>query len=250
MQYAQKKSLASQVIPDIVLVESEDESTTHAMCDPEAPSEDILKFLFDEKLDSRSTIVNFGTVHMNRSAMRSLQPNTNLIDSVIDCVAHMCLLDHKESKIIYSYWFFSSIFAEYVIRGKYNDEDLRDLFINGDTQFQLEVHKLEKLYLPINDTKGRFVAIIEFDLLNIIICDTKPNNIIKAFRKDLVIQLVNKLGDLLGMGKMGNFYTYQYPTWVPNQENGYDCGLYVCLIMMFDEDVNKKLTKVQSDLAR
>ncbi|KAL6588157.1 hypothetical protein OROMI_001135 [Orobanche minor] len=132
----------------------------------------------------------------------------------------MCLLDHKESKSIHSYWFFSSIFAEYVIRGKYNDEDLRDLFINGDTRFQLEFHKLEKLYLPINDTKGRFLAIIEFDLLNIIICDTKPNNIIKAFKKDLVIQLVNKLGDLLGKGKMGNFYTYQYPTWVPNQENG------------------------------
>ncbi|KAL6588156.1 hypothetical protein OROMI_001134 [Orobanche minor] len=53
MQYEHKKSPASQVIPDIVLVEYEDESTTYARCDPEAPSEDILKFLFDEKLDSR-----------------------------------------------------------------------------------------------------------------------------------------------------------------------------------------------------
>ncbi|KAL6579714.1 hypothetical protein OROMI_007738 [Orobanche minor] len=112
---------------------------------------------------------------------------------------------------------------EYVIYGKYNDEDLRDLFMNGDTRFQLRFNKLEKLYLPLNDTKGHwFVAIIEFDFLKIIVCDTKPNNMMKAFAKDVVTQSVNKLGGLLGKGKLGNPYTYQYPIWVPNQENGYD----------------------------
>ncbi|KAL3835350.1 hypothetical protein ACJIZ3_010086 [Penstemon smallii] len=226
---------------------------------PMADEDAIIEYLFDEDKDMSECVVDFGNWRCNRSNMISLKPATYINGSVIDCVAYNCTLVYREENMYQDRWYFPAMFSQLCLIEHYSDEKIIKTFFDGPQSFTSDLERCRQMYIPINDLHEHwFLVVIDLELKTISICDSTPVDALEEYRKRIVNKVVQRVERLLKIWARDKFkvksiineFVYENPAWVPKQNNGYDCGLYVCLMMMLDLRNQRQLLKDASTVAR
>ncbi|KAL6576468.1 hypothetical protein OROHE_000249 [Orobanche hederae] len=193
----------------------------------------------------RTTVIDYGRYHLTREDVRTLGPECKIRGTIIDAVSYMCTLNERTRTFFTPNWFFPSIMTKHILDGKKDDDTLLDWYFKGNRNFTNSVEHLERVHFPIHDQKDHwFLAIVDFNLNVIDVCDTAPDRSNKEQRRNLIQRVVQRFDLLMHKyagknykAKNVNTFLYEDMSWVPRQNNGYDCGLYVCLLMLFEKGV-------------
>ncbi|KAL6531574.1 hypothetical protein OROMI_027937 [Orobanche minor] len=227
-------------------------------CNPTSADEEIIQFLFNEKLSQSTTVIDYGRYHLTREDVRTLGPECKIRGTIIDAVSYMCTLNERTRTFFAPNWFFPSIMTKHILDGKKDDDTLLDWYFKGNGNFTNSVEHLERVHFPIHDQKDHwFLAIVDFNLNVIDVCDTAPDRSNKEQRRNLIQRVVQRFDMLMHKydgknykAKNVNNFLYEDMNWVPRQNNGYDCGLYVFLLMLFEKGVECIRTTEESNMAR
>ncbi|KAL6577018.1 hypothetical protein OROMI_011294 [Orobanche minor] len=245
------------LLSDYVNSEDDVENNNILRCNPTSTEEEIVQFLFDETLPQSTNVIDYGRYHLSREDLKTLSSKCKIKGTVIDVVAYVCTVNERVRTSFAPDWFFPSTMTRYILDGKKDDDKLLDWYFKGDGSFTNSVEHLERVHFPIHDQQDHwFLAIVDFNLslkfvtqLLIIV----RRSIGEILFKECVQRFDNLMHKYAGKNykvKDVKNFLYEDVSWVPRQNNGYDCGLYVCLIMIFDRGVQYIRTKEESDLAR
>ncbi|XP_012841809.1 PREDICTED: ubiquitin-like-specific protease 1 [Erythranthe guttata] len=222
---------------------------------PEEHEDVIIDYLFNPNLDQRMSVIKFEAIGCNRNDLLCLKPETFLNGTVIDCVAHMLTQKAKEN-FAENKLFLPAQFAQLCLAGKTIIND--DKIIPFLRYLTNEVEDDCQIYLPINDHKGHwFLGIVDLEMKHVLICDTLLSDATKDYRRNLLYEVITRMECLFEklmpckyrIKSIQDKFECDYPTWVPKQPNFYDCGVYVCMMMMFDRGI-QQLSESQSVVVR
>ncbi|KAL6584591.1 hypothetical protein OROMI_003880 [Orobanche minor] len=118
-------------------------------CNLTSSEEETIQFLFNEKLSQSTTVIDYGRYHLTREDVRTLGPECKIRGTIID---------------------------KHIVDGKKDDDTLLDWYFRGNGNFTNSVEHLERVHFPIHDQKDYwFLAIVDFNLNVIDVCDTAPD---------------------------------------------------------------------------
>ncbi|KAJ1375735.1 Ulp1 protease family, C-terminal catalytic domain [Sesbania bispinosa] len=185
----------------------------------------------------------------DRKSLRTLIPATWIDQEVLNLLASK--LTHFESKIATnnSAWFLPTTFAQYALTWDITPETMIKRYKH---KFMGKVDYLRKIFVPINDQNSHwYLMIIDLNQNKIVILDSLMCEWRNGWRKRHVKKLAIFIEEMLLDPSfyessrtvkpiISDFEIYQ-PPGLPQQLNGYDCGVWVAKLMsdyVWDDDYN------------
>ncbi|KAL6561404.1 hypothetical protein OROMI_017005 [Orobanche minor] len=104
-------------------------------CNPTSSEEEIIQFLFNEKLSQSTTVIDYGRYHLTREDVRTLGPECKIRGTIIDDVSYMCTLNERTRTFFAPNWVFPSIMTKHILDGKKDDDTLLDRYFKGNGNF-------------------------------------------------------------------------------------------------------------------
>ncbi|KAL6544825.1 hypothetical protein OROMI_023687 [Orobanche minor] len=233
------------LLSDYVNSEDDVENNNILRCNPTSTEEEIVQFLFDETLPHSTKVIDYGGYHLSREDLKTLSSKCKIKGTVIDVVAYVCTVNERARTSFAPDWFFPSTMTRYILDGKKDDDKLLDWYFKGDGSFTNSVEHLERVHFPIHDQQDHwFLAIVDFNLNVIEVCDTAPDHSKKEHRRNLIQRVVQRFDNLMHKYAGKNYkvkdaknFLYEDVSWVPRQNNG--C-VRLWLICLLDNDIRKR----------
>ncbi len=157
------------------------------------------------------------------------------------------MLADRESRTNRTCWFFNSFFVERLLitNGEYKYDNVKRWSKNFD------VFAMDKVFFPINlDNTHWTLAVIYVKLKEIRYYDSMSGSGIKwlkALLQWLKDETFHKKGEVLDESSWKRINSGEHRVLVPQQNNGVDCGVFVCVAADFIQD-DLPLTYSQEDM--
>ncbi|TXG69876.1 hypothetical protein EZV62_004811 [Acer yangbiense] len=202
--------------------------------------EQLIIYIFDKKLPSSEVIVDIGNLRVTRKSFRTLEPTKFLDSEIINLIPEYKTIMFKSRSSQLS-WFLPTTYAYIVFTcAEEQQYTLQKSLSKLRESYMSDLRRCQKIYIPINDLCNHwYLAVI--DLIN---RDCQIWDSIPPRRKEDLTRLnqVRKLMQSLDI-VLADDITVAFPTSfsftdfsilyaeAPNQPNGYDCGLFICMFM-------------------
>ncbi|RVW97014.1 hypothetical protein CK203_032343 [Vitis vinifera] len=188
----------------------------------------LLAYVFSE-LDSSETLVDYDQDHGMRSDFNTLLPHNWVVDTIINLVAYQLNTREKEYKgqrMTRSY--LPTIFAQQMLGTNANVNKALEIYTS---RYFSTLENTSKIFIPLNDFGHWFLCVINLPQEEVYILDSLPTKRRKKERVDMVTSIISALC-LTNLAKYNvQCFPISRPNWVPTQDNGWDCGLYVIRFM-------------------
>ncbi|WKA01933.1 hypothetical protein VitviT2T_020182 [Vitis vinifera] len=188
----------------------------------------LLAYVFSE-LDSSETLVDYDQDHGMRSDFNTLLPHNWVVDTIINLVAYQLNTREKEYKgqrMTRSY--LPTIFAQQMLGTNANVNKALEIYTS---RYFSTLENTSKIFIPLNDFGHWFLCVINLPQEEVYILDSLPTKRRKKERVDMVTSIISALC-LTNLAKYNvQRFPISRPNWVPTQDNGWDCGLYVIRFM-------------------
>ncbi|CAL1381670.1 unnamed protein product [Linum trigynum] len=111
------------------------------------------------------------------------------------------------------------------------------LLNNYHSSFLRNAYGSKKVYLPLNDGTHWYLAVVLTESKQVHLVDSSPVTDRNGNRTKVVGRML--YSELEKMSEVPNNRNFQLiiPDKVPIQENGFDCGMWVCLWMMYSDAI-------------
>lgn len=216
----------------------------------------LIQYVFDSSLSESETIVQCKNYHLSRRELYSLRPETWLDDNVLSTISDaMTLVKRKMEDSVN--WYLPIVFAanaddpskciSFAKKHRIKENYMSDLLC------------CEKVFVPVFDKERShfFLFVLQLKRQVVEIWDS----IAASSQSDWVDRRLNLLVSLDALFKDDIHQNYQNvwsftdfrverPSNVPQQPNGYDCGVYVIKFMLAPEEVTSPDFLFDSDNER
>ncbi|KAJ1390002.1 Ulp1 protease family, C-terminal catalytic domain [Sesbania bispinosa] len=185
----------------------------------------------------------------DRNTLKTLIPKTWIDQEILNILASK--MTHCESKMTTNNnnWFLPTTFAQYVLQWGSKPDEMIERY---KTKFMGMVDYLRKIFVPINDSNLHwYLMVIDFNNNKIVILDSLRCEMQNGRRKRYVKKLAMFIEEMLldpsfyekpNIEKpMITDFVIIEPHGLPQQLNGYDCGVWVAKWMSdytWDDDYN------------
>ncbi|XP_034925372.1 uncharacterized protein [Populus alba] len=217
----------------------------------------LINYIFYSSLDESEIVVHCNHNYLTRSQLRTLRPQTCLDDNVISVMSDALSLAERRKKKGYINWYLPIFFSEYAYdtsecisfakKHMYRENYMSALF------------SCEKMYVPVFDKERRhfYLFVLHMKKQVVEIWDS----LAKSSGSSVDKRLPNMLATLdilfeddiqqnyLDGWSFASFSVNRSPN-VPQQTNGYDCGVYVIKFMLAPEEVTQPDFVFDSDTER
>ncbi|PIN16892.1 Ulp1 peptidase [Handroanthus impetiginosus] len=218
----------------------------------------VAEYLFDSELNQEKNVVDFGEWFVSRAHMSTLKPKEWIVDTVIDAVAFLCRIETMEKKDLADRWCFPAMLSGLIINEKCVDDKIQQVMLGCCKVFLGNMSTCKSINIPVNDGRGHWLmCTIDFEREKVIVCDTYCDIEEDKNRLKIVSKLVARLecltkswDEYFKCKDWATRFSFEHRIAVPQQDNSYDCGLYVCLSLIFPNPCTRKLTEEESELAR
>ncbi|KAJ6859929.1 hypothetical protein NC651_036298 [Populus alba x Populus x berolinensis] len=218
----------------------------------------LINYVFYSSLDESEIVVHCNhNNYLTRSQLRTLRPQTCLDDNVISVMSDALTLAERRKKKGYINWYLPIFFSEYA----YDTSECisfakKHMFREN---YMSALFSCEKMYVPVFDKERRhfylFVLHMKKQVVEIwdSLAKSSGSSVDKRLPNILAILDILFEDDIQqnypGGWSFASFSVDRSPN-VPQQTNGYDCGVYVIKFMLAPEEVTQPDFVFDSDTER
>ncbi|KAJ6370507.1 hypothetical protein OIU76_028733 [Salix suchowensis] len=194
----------------------------------------LIQYVFDSSLNGSEIVVQCKNYYLTRGELRSLRPQTWLDDNVLSTMSDAVTLVKKKMKYPVN-WYLPISFAE-------NTDDPRKCISFAEKHrikenYMSDLLCCEKVFVPVFDEeRNHFFLYVLQRLHNLLVS-------LDALFKDDIDQKYQNVWSFKD-------FRMERPSNVPQQPNGYDCGVYVIKFMVAPEEVTNPDFVFDSDNER
>nr|XP_034887266.1 zinc finger BED domain-containing protein RICESLEEPER 1-like [Populus alba] len=217
----------------------------------------LINYIFYSSLDESEIVVHCNHNYLTWSQLRTLRPQTWLDDNVISVMSDALTLAERRKKKGYINWYLPIFFSEYA----YDTSECisfakKNMFRKN---YMSALFSCEKMYVPVFDKERRhfylFVLHIKKQVVEIwdSLAKSSGSSVNKRLPNILAILDILFEDDIQQNYPDGwsfaSFSVDRSPN-VPQQTNGYDCGVYVIKFMLAPEEATQPDFVFDSDTER
>ncbi|KAJ6865955.1 hypothetical protein NC652_037472 [Populus alba x Populus x berolinensis] len=202
----------------------------------------LINYVFYSSLDESEIVVHCNHNYLTRSQLRTLRPQTCLDDNVISVMSDALTLAERRKKKGYINWYLPIFFSEYA----YDTSECisfakKHMFREN---YMSALFSCEKMYVPVFDKERRHFYLFVLHMKKQVV------EIWDSLAKSSGSSVDKRLPNIVSASTLRAALSLDRSPNVPQQTNGYDCGVYVIKFMLAPEEVTQPDFVFDSDTER